>query len=119
MKKIKKSKETKTFDPSSFDELRKEFGLKPIVWRTNDLDKLKGQRERFQSKHLCPVCKQPMKYIEGTNIFCCANNECKGFTKEIREIIDEETEEKEIIRYTPFHTLDEKSAVIANNIFVD
>ena len=117
MKKFKKSKETKTFDPTSFDELRKEFGLKPIVWRTNDLDKLKGQRERFQSKHVCPVCKQPMKFIDDTNIFLCVNDECKGFTREI--LIDEETGEKEIIKYIPYHTLDEKSARIANNIFKD
>lgn len=114
MKVNEKSKGRKTL--TSFDELRKEFGLKPIRWQTQDTKKLESQRENFSSKHLCPVCKQPMRYIENTNIFCCANSECKGFT---REIIDEETEEKEVIRYTPFHQLDEKSARIANNIFKD
>lgn len=112
MVKKKSSKKVKTL--TSFEELRTEFGLKPISWQTKDKEKLEGQRARFQSKHLCPVCKQPLTLIEGTNVMSCMNHDCKGIE---REIVDEETGEKEIIRHTPFHTLDEKGATIANNIF--
>lgn len=113
MKSKKNSKGRRTL--GSFEELRQEYGLKPVNRQTRDKDKLSKQREKFSSHHICPVCKQPMKYIEGTNIFCCINESCKGFVKEI--LIDEETGEKETISSPSFHTLDRKGAEIASNIF--
>lgn len=111
---VKKNNSKKVKTLTSFEELRAEFGLKPISWQTKDQEKLNAQRARFSSRHLCPVCKQPLVFVENTNIMVCRNDECKGFT---REIIDEETGEKEVISHVPFHTLDEKGATIANNIF--
>ena len=111
---VKKNNSKKGKTLTSFEELRAEFGLPPIRFQTKDKEKLEGQRARFSSRHLCPVCKQPLVFVENTNIMVCKNDECKGFT---REIIDEETGEKEVISHVPFHTLDEKGATIANNIF--
>lgn len=113
MKSKKNSKGRKTL--GSFEELRQEYGLKPVNRQTKDLKKLEKQRNNFSSHHICPICKQPMKYIEGTNIFCCINKNCEGFVKE--RLIDEETGETEKITSPSFHTLDRKSASIAQNIF--
>ncbi len=107
-------KGVKTF--TSFEELRPEFGLKPIRFQTKDKKKLESQRERFQSKHICPACKQSMKFVLGTNIMTCANPDCKGIK---REIVDPDTEEKKVFYITSSHQLDEKSATIAQNIFMD
>ena len=107
-------KGVKTF--TSFEELRPEFGLKPIRFQTKDKKKLESQRENFESKHVCPACKQKMKFILGTNIMTCMNPECKGIK---REIVDPDTEEKRVSYITPSHQVDERSAVIAQNIFTN
>ena len=46
----------------------------------------------------------------------CMNPECKGIK---REIVDPDTEEKRVSYITPSHQLDERSAVIAQNIFTN
>lgn len=38
-----------------------------------DVDK---KREKFLGT--CKVCGQPMSWIEGTNVVCCKNADCKG-----------------------------------------
>lgn len=97
-----------------FDELRKEFGLKPIRFQTSDPKKLAQQRDQWNKKHICPGCNQEMKFMNDTNVFTCSNPNCKGVR---REKIDEETGEKEVYYVKSYHLLDSDSSKIANNIF--
>ena len=51
----------------SFDEIGQElFGLKPQRRVTKDKQKLESQKEKFLGT--CPFCKQPLKYVYGTNV---------------------------------------------------
>lgn len=106
MRESKRSKEFKTFD--SLDDLRKAYGLRPINMQTKNKKRLESQREFFESRHLCPLCKQPMKYVEGTNIMVCLNEECEGYNRNVGN---------EVVNYSAFHMLDDKGAEIATNIF--
>ena len=95
---------------TSLEALREGFGLKPVVKRTKDADKLKAQREKFLGT--CRVCKQPLVY-NGGNVLTCNNESCKGlkFTKK-----DEEGNDYDV--YMPYYRLlDDKGASIAENIF--
>ena len=98
----------------SFDELRQEFGLKPIKYQTSDPKKLAQQRKRWTEKHVCPGCNQEMKFMNDTNVFTCSNPRCKGVK---RERVNEETGEKEVYYVKSYHLLDDDSSRIANNIF--
>lgn len=98
----------------SFDEIGQElFNLKPYKRVTKDKQKLAAQQEKFLGT--CPYCKQPLKYIYGTNILICANEECKG--KKV-SISKEDGEEKVV--YKPFFKmLSDKGAEIGTTIFED
>lgn len=101
---------------SSFEELGKAWGLKPITKQTKDKKKLNNQREAFAKRHLCPACKQPMTYIDGSNIMSCLEEGCRGVKREFK---NEETGEI-IVRFEPaFHTLNDLGAEIATNIFAE
>lgn len=98
---------------TSLSEMRKAWGLKPVVKQTKDESKLMTQRETFGSKHLCPACKRAMTYVGG-NILTCTNEKCNG---EKHEFKNEETGEARVW-YTPvYNLLDERGAEIAANIF--
>lgn len=114
MKFYRKSKgETEHY--SSFEELGKAWGCKPVIKQTKDKAKLEKQRENFLGRHLCSACKTPMTYIGG-NQLVCKNESCKGIKHESK---NEQTGETKIW-YTPsFDLLDEKGAEIAENIFTD
>lgn len=100
---------------TSFEDLAKAFGCKPVRKQTTDKQKLNSQREKFMGKHLCKNCKQPMTYIGGNQIVC-TNEKCPGIK---HEVINEETKEKRIW-YTPsFDLLDNRGAEIAENIFAE
>ena len=100
---------------SSFEELRAAYGFDPFVKQTKDKDKLTKQRERFNKRHLCSVCKQPLTHIGG-NLLVCQNTECKG---EKHEKKNDETGEIRIW-YTPvYELLDEVGADIATNLFAE
>lgn len=96
----------------SFDEIGQElFGLKPYKRVTRDKQKLASQREKFLG--VCPYCKQPTTYINGTNIIVCQNPDCRG-KKNVRKFDDG----TEIVDYKPFiKILSDKSTDIANTIF--
>lgn len=97
---------------TSFEELAKAFGCKPVNKQTNNQDKLNKQRENFCGRHLCKACKQPMVYIGG-NIMCCKNESCKGIKHELK---NDDGDSK--VWYTPsFDLLDEKGSEIAINLF--
>lgn len=100
---------------TSFEELRKAWGLKKVTKQTKDKNKLDAQRKAFEERNLCPVCKNPMKYIGG-NQLVCKNENCNGYRHESKDEITGETK----VYYTPvFKLLDEKSADIAQNLFAE
>ena len=109
-KELRLSKDT-TAHYSSFEEVAKVFGCKPVQKRTNDMDKLQKQQEKFVGK--CKVCGQNLTYLYGTNILACKNAECKGIKMTSK---DEDGAEK--IWYIPVtRTVDEKGREIAMNLF--
>lgn len=98
----------------SFDEIGQElFGLKPYKRVTRDKQKLTSQREKFLGT--CPHCKQPLKYVYGTNILSCENPECKG--KKVS--ISKEDGEEKIIYKPYFKLLSDKGLEIGTTIFED
>lgn len=101
---------------SSFEELAKAFGLKPIRKQTKDKEKLNKQREMFCSKHICSNCKQPMTWIGG-NVMSCLNPSCNGIKHE--QVINSDTGETKIWYSPSFDLLDERGASIAENIFTE
>lgn len=90
----------------SFEEVAASLGLKPVRRVTKDAKKLKDQQDRFLSKHVCPVCKQPMTLIPNTNIMTCTNESCKGRKSKT-------SDGYEVV----FDELDEHGSIVANAIF--
>lgn len=110
MKEFRKDKNC-TEHYTSLEELRKGFGLKPVIKRTKDAEKLQSQREKFLGT--CRVCKKTLSIVSGTNILCCQNPECKGLkmTGKSKDGLDKEW-------YIPVtRVLDERGAEIARNLF--
>lgn len=99
---------------TSLEELRANWGLKPIIKKTKDAERLQKQRENFCNRHRCKACGQPMSYIGGTAM-TCTNEKCRG--------IKEERTDKDgnvIVTYSvSYSLLDDKGAEIAGNIFAD
>lgn len=96
----------------SFEEYaEKEWKMKPIKKVTRDKQKLESQREKFLGT--CPFCKQQLRYVEGTNVLVCQNENCKG-----KKISSNGGEDGENSEYRPyFRILSEKGSMIAENIF--
>lgn len=70
-------------------------------------------RERFEKRHLCIVCHQPMIWVSGTNILACKNPECKG--RKVEKTLSDGTIKVEYKPY--FHTLDIKGTEIAEKLY--
>lgn len=102
---------------SSFEELAKAFGLKPIRKQTKDKEKLAAQRQTFCGKHLCSACKQPMTWMKDSNQMVCQNPQCKGIPHE--QVINSETGETKVWYSPSYDLLDERGAEIAENIFTE
>ena len=96
----------------SFDELGQEvFNMKPYRRATNDKQKLASQQEKFLGT--CPYCKQPLKYVYGTNVLSCANEKCRG--KKVTRINEAG---EEYVTYKPyFKMLSDKGLEIGTTIF--
>lgn len=96
----------------SFDEYAQEvFGMKPYKKVTKDKQKLESQREKFLGT--CPFCKKPLKYVAGTNVLVCQNEECKG-----KKVNSHSDSDEEFTKYKPYYRiLSEKGSMIAENIF--
>jgi len=99
---------------TSLVALRESWGCKPVSKTTKDMNKLKEQQERFNKKHLCSNCKQPMEWIPGTNVCACKNPSCKGIK---HEYIDS-TGETKVYYEVSSDLLSELGIEIATNIFV-
>lgn len=97
---------------TSFEDLAKAYGCKPVTKQTSDKNKLKKQQENFCDKNKCRACGKSMSFVTG-NVMACQNPECKGIKW---KRIDKEG--NEIITYLPsYNLLNDRSANIANNIF--
>ena len=97
---------------SSFEEVAKAWGCKPVVKKTKDENKLKSQQEKFCAKHRCKACGEPMTWIDGS-VMTCTNEKCKGIKVE-REGADG----NKIISYVvSYDLLDDLGTEIACNIF--
>lgn len=98
---------------TSFEEVAKAFGRKPVRKQTTDKTKLAKQRKYFLSRHICEACHNPMTYVGG-NMMVCTCDECKGIKHE-KEV--KETAEIRTWYSTSFELLDDKGAMIASNLF--
>lgn len=96
----------------SFDEIGQElFGLKPQRRVTKDKQKLESQKEKFLGT--CPFCKQPLKYVYGTNVLACDNEKCRG-----KKITTSNSEGEDNVTYRPFYKImSEKGLAIGTTIF--
>ena len=96
---------------TSLEALRQAYGLKPVLRRTSDKDKLASQREKFLKT--CKCCKQPLTYLSGTNVLACCNPDCKGI-----EMKSKNEDGSINVWYIPVtRILDEKGMEIAMNLF--
>ena len=98
---------------TSFQDLAKAFGCRPVNKKTKDEKKLASQQEKFVNSHKCKACGNPMRWVEGTSTMVCSNEKCRGI-KQTRT----DKEGNEIVTYLPsYDLLDEKGASIAYNLF--
>lgn len=51
--------------------------------KKNHDENLDAKREKFAG--ICPVCKQPMKWINETNVMVCSNAKCRGFEEKTKK----------------------------------
>ena len=98
---------------TSIEEMAKAWGCKPVVKRTKDEKKLKGQQEKFCTRHKCKACGQPMTWVGGS-MMTCQNENCKGIK------VEEKDKDGNIVKIeylVPYDLLDDTGAEIAQNIF--
>lgn len=82
--------------------------------KTNKTNKIsKDTKAKFEKRHTCRVCKQPLTWIDGTNVCVCQNPNCKGWITKTTD--DEGNVKKEVKPF--FHTLDETGTSIASKIY--
>lgn len=89
------------------------FSELPFPQKKQKKQNIDELRERFEKRHTCIVCHQPMTWIRGTNICSCKNPECKGVKHEKK--FDDGTV---MVEYKPFyHMLDVVGTEIAEKIY--
>ena len=97
---------------SSFQELAEAMGLKKPIQKNKK--KIEYQQDKFNNKHKCKACGQPLTFVGG-NIVTCTNPKCKGI-KNIKKLDDG----TEVVTYlTSYELLDNIGENIANRIFND
>lgn len=97
---------------TSFEELGKAWGCKPVNKQTKDKEKLKKQRETFCGYHRCESCGEPMAYFGGS-IMTCVNEKCRGIKHERKD-----KEGNVIVSYSvSYDLLDDHYSEVATNIF--
>ena len=105
------NQDVSTYTVPAFQNLRKEFGLKPLEKRTPKESHVKA----FSNRHTCPTCKQAMNWIAGTNVCACTNPGCLGIKRTRKNKEDENVEETYYT--TAYHTLREADEKLAEKIF--
>ena len=96
---------------SSFEELGKAWGCKPV---TKNKDKMEKLQKKFLEKpsFKCKGCGQQMTYL-GNSIMTCTNEKCKGIKVE-----KEDSDGNKSVSYiTSYFILDDNDASYANYIF--
>ena len=83
---------------------------KEIKNRTSNEEKLQKQIEKFEGKYKCPFCGQDRKWIPGTNVMVCTNEDCKDF-----KVKDKKKEEEEVV-YPSFKILSTRGEAIAESL---
>ena len=112
MREFRKSKDC-TEHYTSLEELRTNFGLAPNSRKTKDANKLKAQREKFLGT--CKICKQPLSWVENTNVCACKNPSCNGI-----KMISKNEDGTERAWFIPIiKMLDETGMQIAMNLFTE
>lgn len=92
----------------SFDELRESMNLSPKPRKkTRNKGRLEAQKRSFAGK--CPVCKSPFKYISGSNILVCSNDECPGYPHKNKD--------GELVREPVMRFLDTRGIEIGMTLF--
>lgn len=96
----------------SFDEIGQElFGMKPYTRVTKDKQKLAAQQEKFLGT--CPYCGEKLKYIYGTNVLACVNEDCRG-----KKYTTTDENGEEVTVYRSYHKiLSDKGLMIGTTIF--
>lgn len=90
--------------PTAFASLSKKILAK------KDAEKLEKQREKFSSRYICPICKQPKTWIEDTNIMVCTNESCTGIPVKNRD--------GEVFKYLPSYSqLTHRGCDIAKDLY--
>lgn len=70
-------------------------------------------RERFEARHKCIACGEPLTWIPGTNICSCKNPECKG-----KKYTYKDENGEEYVEYKPYyHMLDTVGTSMAERIY--
>lgn len=96
---------------SSFEDVAKAFGCKPVKKKTDNAEQLRNQQERFVGK--CRVCGQNLTYHYGTNVLTCTNPECKGI-----KMTSTNEDGSENVWYIPVtRMVDDLGMEIAMNLF--
>ena len=113
MKNFRLGKDTKEHY-TSFEEMRKAWGCKPISRKTKNEKTLKDQQEKLCKKYLCKACGQPMSYIPGSSLMTCKNENCEGIKEEIK---DKEGNVVKVEYLVSYKFLEPRDKSFAENIF--
>lgn len=97
---------------SSFSELAASMGLQKPAKKNKK--KIEYLQDRFNKKHKCKACGQPLVYMGG-NIVTCTNPKCKGI--KTTKKLDDGTETT--VYLTSYELLDDVGTNIASRIFDD
>lgn len=97
---------------SSFEDALIAIGGTPRPKKTKNKEKLKKQQDHLTG--VCRACKQPLTWIDGTNIVSCQNPGCRGLK---RTRTNSETGKKEIYYLPVYRILDDRGLNIAINLF--
>ena len=89
--------EVETYSIPVFQDLRKESQLK-----------------KFTTRHTCQSCKQPLTWIEGTNVCSCTNPKCQGLKRIKKNVTEGEDPNYYVLSY---HTLASSEEKIAESLF--
>lgn len=82
------------------------------VEKPNDVEKIKSQRNKFEARHKCRACSNPLTWINGTSVMTCTNPDCKGI-----KVTRERNGEKITSYLTSYDLLDNIGENIANNVY--
>lgn len=103
--------EVETYSVPAFQNLRKEFGLKPLDTRA---PKKESQLKKFTTRHTCQSCKQPLTWVVGTNVCSCTNPKCQGLKRIKKNVTEGEDPNYYVLSY---HTLASSEEKIAESLF--